>query len=54
MAIMEGMILIAIALLTGNPKPAEKELIGAMDYNLSRICSYHNIIQVIVSVINAS
>ena len=50
---MEGMILIASALLKGNPNSAKKEITDAVDCSLGRCCSYHNTIQAIAPVINA-
>ena len=42
-----GMILNAVALLDGNPRPTEAEIVKGMNGNLCRCCNYINIIKAV-------
>ena len=39
-----GMIMSAIALLKGNPRPSDGEIVNGMNQNICRCCNYVNII----------
>jgi aerobic-type carbon monoxide dehydrogenase small subunit (CoxS/CutS family) len=42
-----GMILTTVAFLRDNPNPADGEIIGALNGNICRCCSYHNILRAV-------
>ena len=54
MEIVKGMIIPATALLAIISNPIREKISRAMHYNLGRCGSYHNIIEAIESVIDAS
>ena len=42
-----GMVLTAVGLLARNPRPADAEIVAAMDGNLCRCCGYVNILKAV-------